>query len=209
MIVTVCTSDRLVVASDSRRIESDPTTKRRTGRFDDTSKVSVTGRFVLGQTGSVLPNPHAAWRTLPPVSTDSARQRLDRLLATLRAPAAGPSEYEQMINVYKFAGARPDGAGALVRFVGAMTGPQVVRRTVVTEVPFASIQGYDDVALVFLGIRARLVVALRRPLGEAEMIALVRGAIREAGEYTDLIGGPIHLAVVDAAGSRWIEGGRR
>lgn len=43
---------------------------------------------------------------------------------------------------------------------------------------------------------------------EAEMVAMVRGAMAEAARSNELIGGPIHVAVVDANGARWVEGGR-
>jgi hypothetical protein len=213
LVICVGTAERIVCACDSRAwlFDADRGPGVTAGtrlRYEDThSKIDIAGRFIIGATGDSLAEQSGGlgvwltWRALPPGQTETAAQYFMRLLRGLDAHMVPwPRPLAAAVGVFGFAPV-PDGAvGTITCAPGGK--PEIADGTRADRFPIIAVWGWEE--FDWSGIKGRLKLRLAADPNEHDTAALLRAEILGAARQTDLVGGPIHIAVVDAQGARWI-----
>jgi hypothetical protein len=202
LCIILGTPTRLVAASDSRRWFTDgppPPEGTRLRYADDSNKIAYRDRFIVAATGET--DTLAPWRSLPSVTAESAAHYLDRLIAAVAAqPIVSRWPVVATIGVFGF-GPLPDGGIVRVRCEPGGT-LAVVARAQIDQFPVVAALGWEE--LPFAAINDRLQPQLVGTPGEAQMVAMVHSAIVDVARTTTLVGGAVHVFVLDATGGRWI-----
>lgn len=190
LAVTLATHDRLVLASDSRTW--DPSCNCSGG--DVARKVDIRDGYGFAMTG--WPGAWEAWQATPTRFGESARDRARRVLDAVVAP-------DQVETFTILMMRRSD---VYVARVSARRGqPYRLLQEATPTAPVAVLLGWDDGGAVKTAASDRLYAELSttKPT-EARMVTLARETLAAAAGQSPKVGGPSHVAVVDAAGGRWL-----
>lgn len=195
LAVTICTIQRCVLASDSRTWD----TVHDVFGGDTARKVDIRDGFGFTMTG--YPSPFDAWLQTTPRPGESAEALARRVLAAIE-----PDDeiQEAVFAILKF------GAPIDVHVIKAEIHPD---GTVVTlqdvdrsqlRAPFAFSFGWDAGGQERDTLMAVTQQELTRTTPtEARMVEIARGILTAASRQSPKVGGPQHIAIVDAAGARW------
>lgn len=219
LVIVLVTPQRIVAASDSRmciyaegvRAEGSGFVGQQLGCEDTHRKVFFAGPFVLAATGQAQgngdrsPDVVGAWQSLD-LRDESAAQRVDRFLAALkRKPIHALATTLASVGIFKHSGALPDGLVFQLRHEPGQPVAEVIERQALPRLPIVAVIGFDDANPAYEAVIARLQAAVEQLPDEARMVDLARGAIAEIAAITPKVGGPVHIAAIDAKGSRWIQ----
>jgi hypothetical protein len=192
------TPDRIVAACDSRA--RDGATYR-----DDVKKIDIDKGAMVGATargGYVMD----AWQRTAAVSGESSRERAERVLTTLQRDYrdAHEDKTDIVFGVCRFAKV-PSLYVVKAAIAPGSTDVKVVQDGDPGAPPFVLALGGDDCDVTKAEVIQRdILPLLYRRLSEAQMISLAREIIGHAAKESPKVGGPVHVAVLDAGGSRWI-----
>jgi hypothetical protein len=219
--VVLGTSSRIVAASDSRSAAGQRVAS------DTCRKIDADGRYLSAWTGHQIVG--WAWSTTPVVAGEPGDVRAHRVLARLRAiaerekyPEEGlKPEYHLALALFHCAG-----GGTITGRYFELVWRTTERRLEVKSTgaiapggmgfPFAICVGYDEdasgrpfydgVSPARRALTVRAFAFLRTMPAESAMVEHARVMVTTAARdvRTPLIGGPTHLALLDAAGARWI-----
>lgn len=192
LALALVTTDRIVVASDSRTW--DVAADRAAG--DTARKIDTkdTGYAFL-MTG--FPGAFEAWRQSQPVAGEPARDLARRILAAVQ-PGRDPEEFT--IGVVRY------GVPVDAYFARVVLHPDRRVETLqegAPAPPFSVALGWDQGGAAKTARTTALLRELEARPSEQRMIELASHTLDAAAAQSPKVGGPTHLAVVDAAGARW------
>lgn len=197
LALMLCTVDRCVAASDSRTWD----TIADAAGGDTARKVDTRGAWAFFMTGH--PSAWRAWELTAPHAGETAHAFGRRLLGAVppafehRAFTFGVVRYGTPSDAYLAqVTVRPDATVDIAREAGPVP-------------PFAAALGWDDGGADRDARLGQLQQALLTGPGEARMVALARDTLTAAAAQSPKVGGPQHVAVVDAGGARWLDAGAR
>ncbi|MCC7181175.1 MAG: hypothetical protein IT177_22545 [Acidobacteria bacterium] len=193
LAVALCTPERCVLASDSRTWD----TQRDVAGGDTARKVDVRAGYAFMMTG--WPGVFDAWTATAPRPGESAEALARRVLAAVVPDDEGQ---EAAIGILRF-GAFLDAYVAKVTI--APDGAPTILEDARPAPPFAFTLGWDDGGAA----RDGLVQVTQRELQqttptEARLRELATGILTAAARQSVKVGGPSHIAILDAQGARWL-----
>ncbi|MCC7179026.1 MAG: hypothetical protein IT177_11610 [Acidobacteria bacterium] len=193
LALTLCTAERCILASDSRTWD----TVRDVAGGDTARKVDVRAGYAFVMTG--WPGVFAAWTATTPRPGESAEALARRVLAAVVPDDEGQ---EAAIGILRF-GASLDAYVAKVTI--APDGATTILEDARPAPPFAFTLGWDDGGAA----RDGLVQVTQRELQqttptEARLLEIATGILTAAARQSVKVGGPSHVAILDAAGARWL-----
>lgn len=187
--VALVTHERIVVASDSRTWDL----RCDCSGGDTARKVDVRGAYAFLMTGD--PSAFAAWVRTTPRPGESARDLTRRILDAV-APDTTPQELA--IGVVSF-GSDIYVAKATIHPDGRVE----VLEEATPQPPVVFTLGWDDNNEGRDPAVNQVYAALQASPDEARMIEMATALQTAAAQSSIKVGGPQHVAIVDAAGSRW------
>jgi hypothetical protein len=211
LALILCSRDRCVAVSDSRAWFKDIVTGKRFDSHDDAIKIDIRDGYMFATTGVISgpgwPDAWAAWRAVTSRPGESAQQRLDRVTAAIQAQRTNvPAPTRLTVAVFRFCGATADGASVELDNAGRAPA-KVVEPRVLHEVPyvqaFSPWGGIDNEPKMGTLLRALYNLLLTNP-AEAQLVAAARAVVLDVETWEPAVGGPVHAAVCDSAGCRWI-----
>lgn len=193
LALVLCTEDRILAASDSRGRICDTDTY-----VDTVRKIDIFENYLFAATG--LGDPLLdAWRRTVTMPGESAEGRANRVLHSLDK---GHEDGDALFGIFRFC-PKADGHAMKLRLTPKRI--HVVQEGRVFERPYGMAFGWDDGGAVKSAHIRRILPLLKQRPSEEDMEAIARDTMRLASEQSEKVGGPVHVAILDADGSRWKE----
>ncbi|MCC7176925.1 MAG: hypothetical protein IT177_00875 [Acidobacteria bacterium] len=189
LALTLCTVERCVLASDSRTWD----TTADVAGGDTARKVDIRGPYAFVMTG--WPGVFDAWQHTTPRPGESAEALVRRVLA---AVVPDDETQEAALGILRF------GEAYVAKVAIATDGTPTILQEARPAAPFAFSLGWDSGGAE----RDGLIQVIQRELQtttptEGRMVEMATGVLTAAARQSVKVGGPSHVAILDAQGARW------